>query len=462
MNPKTPRAVAALCRLLACAGLLAGAAAAPPAFPLRISDNARHLVDQAGRPFFYHADTAWMLPLRLTVAEADEYFRVRREQGFTAVQVQLTGFAGMTNVNGAQPFGGGFDFARPHEAFFAHTDAVIARAAAHGLLLAVAPLWAGCCGEGWAGRTKDGQPAAMNVNGPEKTRDFARWLGRRHAGHDHLLWLLGGDNDPGNAREHWRAVAFALKGAAPHQLITYHAASSHSSTDVWPGEPWIEVSMTYTYFRGFNKAWNREQPDVYEVGWEEFFRRPTRPFFLGESTYEGEHDAWGSPHQARKQAYWAVLSGAMGHAYGSPNWRAEPGWREGLQRPGALSLRHLRRLMESRPWWRIEPDAARRLVVAGHGRIASNDHAVAARADDGSFAFAYLPTPRTLRVNLAALGPGRVRAHWFNPRDGAAQAAGELAAAGERAFTPPDDAEQLDWVLVLDDAAADVPPPGRP
>jgi hypothetical protein len=161
------------------------------------------------------------------------------------------------------------------------------------------------------------------VNGVEKTRDFGRWLGRRYARFDHLMWTPGGDNDPGSAREHYRALASALKGAAPQQLITFHAASSHSSTDVWPGEDWLDVSMIYTYFRGLNKAWNRNQPDGYEVGWEEYHRRPARPFSLGESTYEGEHDAWGSPLQTRKQAYWSVFSGGMGPAYGSPNWRCE-------------------------------------------------------------------------------------------------------------------------------------------
>jgi hypothetical protein len=44
---------------------------------------------------------------------------------------------------------------------------------------------------------------------------------------------------------------------------------------------------------------------------------PLKPVVLGESHYDGE---WGpQPHDftMRKQAYWAVLSGAAGHAYGA-------------------------------------------------------------------------------------------------------------------------------------------------
>jgi hypothetical protein len=431
-----------------------------PTLPLKADPTGHRLVDQRDRPFLYQADTAWMLFLNLTLDEAGEYFQVRHSQGFNVIQVMLTGFEGMTNHAGEAPFLGKNDLGRPNEAYFRHVDAVVEQAGRMNLVLAIAPLWAGCCGEGWAGQTKHGQPAVMNVHGVEKCRDFGRWLGRRYARHNHLLWILGGDNDPSSARDHYRALARGLKGAAPHQLLTYHAASSHSSTDAWPGEDWIDVSMIYTYFRGFNKAWNREQPDVYEVGWEEYGRIPARPFFLGESTYEGEHETWGSPLQARKQAYWAVLSGGTGHTYGSPNWRCETGWREGLQRPGAVSLGHLRRLFESRPWWLLAPDQGNRFVTAGHGAIATNDYAVAALANDGSFGVAYLSSPRNLTVDLTRLTGSRVQAWWFNPVTGQASEVAKVAKESACTFTPPAREGDADWVLVVDDAGKKCAPPG--
>ena len=45
-----------------------------PIFPLRPSTDGRYLVDAAGKPFFYHADTAWQLPKKATLAVAEEYF----------------------------------------------------------------------------------------------------------------------------------------------------------------------------------------------------------------------------------------------------------------------------------------------------------------------------------------------------------------------------------------------------
>lgn len=433
-----------------------------PQFPLKVSEHRRHLVDQRGTPFLYHADTPWMLFTKLTEAEAKEYIARRKEQGFTALQVQLTGFLGMTNRAGELPFAGTppeQDFAQPNEKFFAHVDRVLAEAQRQGMLLAIAPAWSGCCGEGWAGKEKDGRLKPLNANGAEKSRELGRWLGKRYGKFDNVIWILGGDNDPNNARAEMRALGLGLKDTAPHQLITYHAASSHSSTDVWPAaEPWLDVSMVYTYFRGFNKAWNKNQPDVYEVSHAEFAKLPVRPFFLGESTYEGEHGAWGSAVQARKQAYWCVLGGGFGHAYGSPNWNFPANWREVLELPGANSLCHLRTLFDSRPWWKLIPDLNNLVAVAGRGAVATNDYAVTALADDGAFALSYLPTKRSLTIDLTKLSGAKVSATWFDPRTGETTSAGQFTDKKLHAFEPPTEG---DWVLVLDDAAKAFPKLGR-
>lgn len=419
-------------------------------------------MDQRGAPFLYQADTPWMLFAKLTEAEAEDYVARRKEQGFSVLQVQLTGFLGMTNLAGEFPFAGAppeQDLARPNETFFAHVDRVVANAQRQGMLLAIAPAWSGCCGEGWAGRGEGGALKPLNANGAEKAREFGRWLGRRYGKFDNVLWILGGDNDPSNARSEIRALGLGLKDTAPQQLITYHAASTHSSTDVWPTEErWLDLSMVYSYFRGFNKAWNRNQPDIYEVSHAEFAKRPVRPFFLGESTYEGEHGDWGSALQVRKQAYWCVLGGGCGHAYGSPNWNFPGHWREVLELPGAKSLRHLRTVLESQAWWKLVPDVSNVVAVDGRGPYATNDYAVTAIADDGSFALSYLPSKRTLTVNLARISGQRISATWFNPRTGLTTWIGEFTDRRREAFEPTGDG---DWVLVLADAAGKPMDPGK-
>jgi hypothetical protein len=292
-----------------------------------------------------------------------------------------------------------------------------------------------------------------------KARELGRWLGRRYGKFDNVMWILGGDNDPDNVRTEIRALGLGLKDAAPQLLITYHAASTHSSTDVWPAdERWLDVSMVYTYFRGFNKAWNKNQPDVYEISDAEYAKIPVRPFLLGESTYEGEHGDWGSALQVRKQAYWCLLSGGCGFAYGSPAWHFPANWREVLELPGANSLKHLRSLFESRPWWKLVPDVNNVVAVEGRGTFATNDYTVTALADDGSFALSYLPTQRALTIDLTKVSSEKVAASWFNPRTGEVTSLGEFIDKTRHAFEPPAGG---DWVLVLDDAAKKFPAPGK-
>ncbi len=403
-----------------------------PKFPLRVSASGGYLEDTEAKPFLYQADTLWLLAKR-SLEEVDALFSLRKSQGFTAIQLQLTGFLGTKNVEGRLPFGPSYDLASPDERYFSHIDALFECAKRHGLLLAVAPLWVGCCREGWAGKGEDGSLRPMNVAGESVCEAFGRWLGTRYKSFDNLLWILGGDNDPWSvdAVALTHALARGLKASAPQQLLTYHASSTHSSTDVFPDAPWLDVSMVYTYFRGFNKAWNKVQPDVGEVCLLEHRKQPVKPYFLGESTYEGEHEAWGSTHQIRKQAYTALLSGAFGHAYGSTNWRCDDNGQIAAL-PGAASLQHLTALFSRYSWHTLLPDFS-------HPQLA-NDSVSAASTPDGALSILYLPTPRPISV------PGTwSHAAWYDPTTGAeheAQQADTLSPPGHNAAGDPD------WVLL--------------
>ena len=58
----------------------------------------------------------------------------------------------------------------------------------------------------------------------------------------------------------------------------------------------------------------------------------------------------------------------------------------------------------------------------------------------------------------AVNGP-KLKAWWFNPRTGKADAIGEFEAKGDHKFNTPDPGEASDWILVLDDASKNYPPP---
>ena len=73
----------------------------------------------------------------------------------------------------------------------------------------------------------------------------------------------------------------------------------------------------------------------------------------------------------------------------------------------------------------------------------------------------YVPVGRTFAVRMNKISGSIAKAWWFNPRTGEATAIGEFPTTGERTFSPPELGESLDWVLVLDDATKQFPPPGR-
>jgi hypothetical protein len=119
-------------------------------------------------------------------------------------------------------------------------------------------------------------------------------------------------------------------------------------------------------------------------------------------------------------------------------------------------------LIESRPFLSRIPDdsiivphrVATAVPGAGYLRV------VATRDDAGSYAMVYAPAGRPVTVRLEVIRGPEVVAWWYNPRNGEATRIGQFAASGDREFKPPDAGEYLDWVLVLDDASKNYPPPG--
>lgn len=53
-----------------------------------------------------------------------------------------------------------------------------------------------------------------------------------------------------------------------------------------------------------------------------------------------------------------------------------------------------------------------------------------------------------------------VTAWWYNPRNGKAKKIGKFNNTGTQSFLSPAPGEDLDWILVLDDASKKYPAPG--
>jgi hypothetical protein len=125
-------------------------------------------------------------------------------------------------------------------------------------------------------------------------------------------------------------------------------------------------------------------------------------------------------------------------------------------------MQFARQLIESRPFLTRIPDDS--VIVptetttsvpgAGTRRFAGT------RDSNGSYVMVYAPVGRALKVRLDKVSDARVKAWWYNPRNGKVNFIGEFEAKGHREFMPPDPGEMLDWILVLDAASKNFSPPG--
>lgn len=424
-------------------------------YPLKISENKRYLVDQKNRPFLYHADTGWLLFHKLTRNEVEQYLENRRQKGFNTIQVQILAWqTELTNRDGHHPLAARNDLSKPNEPFFAHVDWVIRKAYQKGIQLTIAPVWLGSGKSGW----KD----IMKANGPEKCREFGRYLGQRYRDFPNLMWLMGGDRDPGEYRQVVNALAEGIKETDPNHLMTAHAGSPMSAAQQYPTESWLDVNTTYCYSPNITSV-GRPQFHVYAASLADYNRTPVKPFFLVESAYENERNS--KPQWITRQAYWCILSGSTGQAIGNhPIYEFGPGWQKEMENHASRDMARLYKFFGNLPWHKLVPDQKHEVLVAGYGTFDSEanknesyavglDYVTAAYADDGSLLIAYLPTPRTVTVDMNKLS-GKVTARWFDPTSGEylPVPGSPFENAGKRGFTPParNPSGDGDWVLVLE------------
>lgn len=412
--------------------------ATPVDGPLRIGATGRYLIDREGKPFLLQGDAAWSLIANLTDEEAERYLKDRHSKGFNAVLVNLVEYKfakyAPHNIYGVAPFTNMKDWSTPNEAYFAHADRVIRMAARYRITVLLAPVYLGypAAGEGFYDE--------VLANGAERMLAYGRFLGGRYRNFDNILWVMGGDRNPDAAREDIDMVAYGIRELDERHLFTAHCFPESHPVEQYPGT-WLDIETTYGYRL------------IHDALADDYNRVPVKPFFLIESSYEGEHNS--SAEQIRRQAYWAILSGGFGHVFGNrPMWLFDPGWVAALDSPGSKDLMRWGALLRSTRWYDLVPDQKHEVVTGGLGEANGLDYLTAGRTPDGKLLIAYLPSARTVTVQMSSLA-GPASASWVDPRSGAARRIGRFAPTGARQFAPPGDG---DWVLLLSVDAKDAAP----
>jgi hypothetical protein len=422
---------------------------------LKVSENKRFLIFEDGTPFFYLGDTGWELFHRLTKDETEKYLENRRSKGFTVIQaVVLAELDGLIipNAEGNTPLIDN-DPLKPNEAYFAHVDWVIKKAAEKGIFIGLLPTWGDKVDKKWG----VGPVIFNNENGYA----YGQWIGNRYKNYKNIIWINGGDRDGGGDNKRiWDAIGEGIKSVDKNHLMTYHPFGEHSSSDWFQSNNWLDFNMCQT-------GHGQRSYSIYKrLIVRDYSLDPVKPCFDGEPRYEDHPVGWNpdvlgwfNDVDVRQALYWNLFSGSFGHTYGChPVWQmlapgrepvglARHNWYDVLDLPGAFDLIHARRLIESRPFLSRVPDQS--MILTDY--FPETDYVVATRGD--GFAFIYFPTGWTASVNPEKLGAESIKAYWYNPRTGEAKFTGTIPGKGIRKFTPPSGGRGYDWILVLDDAA---------
>jgi len=456
---------------------------------LMVSPNGRYLMHSDGKPFLWIGDTGWELFHRLNREEADYYLSMRAKQRYSVIQaVVLAEMDGLNTPNayGEKPLIEN-DPMRPNEAYFRHVDYVVDKAEELGLFIGMLPTWG------------DKVPNANPGYGPvvfTKQNAFAygEFLGKRYRDKP-VIWILGGDRnvDSFEALDIWRAMADGLrKGDNGRHLITYHPRGEASSHYWLHNESWLDMN-------GYQSGHARHFNKVYRYAEALSLLQPRKPFIDMEPAYEDipvrfwDYWNWYNPklkpeeqavingfivkkdfwkegfftdYDVRIHAYWDFLSGACGYTYGNnaiwqmfreginPAIPCLTNWKDALERPGAASITHLRKILEARPFHKLIPDQS---VIYGFNNDDST-HVRAAVSEDKDFLLVYLALGQKVSLTMGKVKAKNVNVAWYNPAEGRLVTAQAVENTGIKEFVPPSSGKGNDWLLILEDPQAGLPP----
>jgi hypothetical protein len=438
-----------------------------------VSSNRRYLVDQDNIPFLMVGDAPQTLIANLSVAEAEIYMANRQKYGINTLWINLLcNYSDGCNkdastFDGIAPFVTSGDLSTPNPAYFQRADEVLKIAEAHDMVVLLDPIET----SSWLGM--------LRANGTDAAFTYGRWLGNRYKDFPNIVWMHGNDFQSWRDTADDALVQAVARGIRTTDKNHIHTVELNYLTSGSLDDPsWaslIDLNAAYTYFPTFAQVLT------------EYDRPDFKPVFMVESNYEFEHipnTDGGSLQNLRRQEYWTMLSGAIGQVYGSAHtWRLEKGWETKLDTLGVMELSYMKNLFAPRRWYDLIPDRSHTVMTAGYNRaaeyigrlsaylgnrgrllttlkkmtnlasVSGSTYAAAARTSDGSLVIVYMPSPRTVTVDMSKLS-GLASARWYDPTSGmyTGVSGAPFANSNMRQFTPPgtNQAGDGDWVLVLE------------
>lgn len=439
-----------------------------PSGNLRVSANHRFFATKAGKPFFWLGDTGWLVFVKLKREEAIRYLDTRKAQGFNVIQAMLIhefkltvnayGDSAIHHFNVAKPAitpGNGPNNPEQYD-YWDHVDFVIDEAAKRGIYMAVVPVW--------GSDVKRGRVTSAQA------KVYTNFLTDRYKNKPNIIWLNGGDIRGSDSTQVWKTIGETLQANDPNHLITFHPFGRTTSSRWFHNEPWLHFDMFQSGHTSYAQDTNpKNAPNYGEDNWrfvqEDFAHTPAKPTLDAEPSYEeipyGLHDTtlpYWNENDVRRYAYWSVFAGGCGFTYGhnavmqfytpgdkNINFGPKTPWEPALLAKGAEQMKYLKKLMLSKPFFERVPDST---LIAGDLGV-RYERLLATRGQN--YAFVYTYTGRNIPIAMGKIKGTKVKASWYDPRNGQYINIGSYLNKGIKAFDPPAEKKDgNDWVLVLE------------
>jgi hypothetical protein len=422
---------------------------------LKISANKRYLVDAVtGEPVFLLATTAWNINA-LTYADIDALVQSTAKNGFNCIMFALDFYpqADQPNIYGQKAFTGA-DKTELNPAYFTYCDYIMKKCTQSGIYPMIYTMW--------SGKTT----GMMNSYNPDQLYTLGKRIALKYKNYKNAIFVAGGESSPpyiDTARVN--AMGRGLKdGCGSNNLVSVHPCSPHSSSEFYAAAPWLDFYM----IQGKSNI-SGVTYDFTKLMDKDLARTPVKPTWLVEHRYES-----GVNENAviqRRTLYLSVFTGGFGYAYGHnalwqmtphtaqqwmlKSWKAGvPDWKQALNTPAQQQLQHIKALLYAYPYLQRRPDQS--LLLSPKADSITNMVKILRDGEPGknnaTYLMAYVSSPQAVTINTDVIAAKKINAYWFNPRTGLAEViAKQFENTGT--YQVNKDTRELDWVLVVDDAA---------
>jgi hypothetical protein len=447
------------------------------AFPLKISNNKRYLVDDRNKPFPILGRTAWFI-MSMPDSGYKYFLDNTLAHGCNAIEFSVITHWAIGNhapfddageapflkrLNGADWDGKltynevkteSPDLLTPNEKYWKRVDKLLAYCESKRILVFMFPGYVGYANE----KEEQGWMRELVANG-EKTIQYGTWIATRYKNRKNIIWMLLGDKGLYTA-EQAKGEANLIKGlksVAGQQSVQYTAESNSGENAADNVQYGHEMTLNASY------TWELKIPVPY-IARKAYAHDPVMPSFLLEEPYDeegpdGNNYNPNATQPVRRFQWWGWLSTIGGYVAGNAYiWQfVDPIWQQHLNTQGAMDMTRLNGFIQSIPWWKLVPSGLNgmKTIITNTNNVDTSAAFVsAAAAKDGSLLVAYLPPAHngSIDVDVSVL-KGEINGRWLDPTNAKYIAIKENAfnKKGVQTFTPPgkNSRGENDWVLIL-------------